>query len=172
MKRSEKDGIINRLTEQINETDHFYLADISNLNAAVTNDLRHTCFKQDVKLVVAKNTLLRRALENSNKEVQELYDLLQGNTSVMFTEKANVPAKLIKEFYRKHKRPVLKGAYVEESVYIGEDQLDALIAVKSRNELIADIVALLQSPVKNVLSQLQSGGTILHGVLKALEERE
>jgi len=90
----------------------------------------------------------------------------------MFTEKANVPAKLIKEFYRKHKRPVLKGAYVEESVYIGEDQLDALIAVKSRNELIADIVALLQSPVKNVLSQLQSGGTILHGVLKALEERE
>ncbi len=172
MKRSDKDVIINSLTEQINSTDHFYLADISDLNAAVTNDLRRTCFKQDVKLVVAKNTLLRRALENSDKEVQELYDLLKGNTSVMFTEKANVPAKLIKAFHKRHKRPVLKGAYVEESVYVGEDQLDALVAIKSKSELIADIVALLQSPVKNVLSQLQSGGTILHGVLKALEERE
>ncbi|MBN1819368.1 MAG: 50S ribosomal protein L10 [Prolixibacteraceae bacterium] len=172
MKRSEKDAIINSLTEQINSTNHFYLADISDLNASVTSDLRRTCFKQDVKLVVAKNTLLRKALENSDKDVQELYDVLKGNTSVMFTEAANVPAKLIKDFSKKYERPILKGAYVEESVYVGADQLETLIAVKSKNELIADLVALLQSPIKTVVSQLQSGGNILHGVLTTLGEKE
>ena len=172
MKRSEKDNIINSLTEQINSFTHFYLADISDLNATVTSDLRRTCFKQDVKLVVAKNTLLRKALENSDKEVQELYDVLKGNTSVMFTEAANVPAKLIKEFNKKHGRPILKGAYVQESVYVGADQIDNLIAVKSKEELVADVIALLQSPMKTVLSQLQSGGNILHGVLKTLGEKE
>lgn len=172
MKRSDKQAIIDSLTEQINSSNHFYLADISDLNASVTSDLRRTCFKQDVKLVVAKNTLLRKALENSTKEVSELYDVLKGNTSVMFTENANVPAKLIKDFGKKHGRPVLKGAYVQESVYVGENQLEALIAVKSKNELIADVVALLKSPMQTVLSQLQSGGNIIHGVLKTLGEKE
>lgn len=172
MKRSDKQAIIDSLTEQINSSNHFYLADISDLNASVTSDLRRTCFKQDVKLVVAKNTLLRKALEKSGKDVSELYGVLKGNTSVMFTEAANVPAKLIKDFSKKHGRPVLKGAYVEESVYVGENQLDALVVVKSKNELIADVVALLKSPMHTVLSQLQSGGNIIHGVLKTLGERE
>ena len=172
MKSSEKQVIINNLQEQIDSYNHFYLADISGLNAENTSDLRRLCFSQEVKLVVVKNTLLRKALENSGKDASELYDALKGNTSVMFTEQGNVPAKLIKEFSKKHKKPVLKAAYVEESVYVGADQLDALVAVKSKNELIADVVALLQSPMKTVLGQLQSGGNIIHGVLDTLKEKE
>ncbi len=172
MKSSEKQVIINNLQEQIDSYNHFYLADISGLNAEDTSDLRRLCFKQEVKLVVVKNTLLRKALENSSKNTEELYDALKGNTSVMFTENGNVPAKLIKDFSKKHHKPVLKAAYVEESVYLGADQLETLIAVKSKNELIADVVALLQSPMKTVLGQLQSGGNIIHGVLDTLKEKE
>jgi large subunit ribosomal protein L10 len=172
MKRSEKQAIIDGLTEQINSSNHFYLADISNLNASDTSDLRRLCFKQEVKLIVVKNTLLRKAMESSEKEVDELYDVLKGNTSVMFTENGNAPAKLIKEFRKKHDRPILKGAYVEESVYVGDNQIETLIAVKSKKELIADVVALLQSPMTTVLSQLKSGGDTLHGVLKTLGEKE
>ena len=172
MKSSEKKVIIDNLQEQINSYNHFYLADISGLNAEVTSDLRRQCYKQDVKLVVVKNTLLRKALESSEKNAEGLYDALKGNTSVMFTEQGNVPAKLIKEFSKKHKKPVLKAAYVEESVYVGADQLDALVAVKSKNELIADLVAQLKSPMNKLLSQLQSGGNTIHGVLETLKERE
>ncbi|HSO86035.1 MAG TPA: 50S ribosomal protein L10 [Draconibacterium sp.] len=172
MKSSDKKVIINNLQEQIDSYSHFYLTDISGLNAENTSNLRRLCFKQNVKLVVVKNTLLRKALESSNKNVEEIYDALKGNTSVMFTADANVPAKLIKDFSKRHKKPVLKAAYVQESVYIGADQLEALIAVKSKNELIADVVALLQSPMKTVIGQLQSGGNIIHGVLKTLGERE
>ncbi len=172
MKSSDKKVIINNLQEQIDSYNHFYLADISGLNAESTGDLRRLCFNQNVKLVVVKNTLLRKALENSNKNIEEIYDALKGNTSVMFSENANVPAKLIKDFSKKHKKPVLKAAYVEESVYMGANQLESLIAVKSKNELIADVVALLQSPMKTVLGQLQSGGNIIHGVLKTLGEKE
>ena len=172
MKSSDKKVIIDNLQEQIDSYNHFYLADISGLNAENTSNLRRLCFKQNVKLVVVKNTLLRKALESSNKNVEEIYDALKGNTSVMFTADANVPAKLIKDFSKRYKKPVLKAAYVQESVYIGADQLDALIAVKSKNELIADVIALLQSPMKTVLGQLQSGGNIIHGVLKTLGERE
>lgn len=172
MKSSDKKVIIDNLQEQIDSYNHFYLTDISGLNAENTSNLRRLCFKQNVKLVVVKNTLLRKALESSNKNVEEIYDALKGNTSVMFTADANVPAKLIKDFSKRHKKPVLKAAYVQESVYIGADQLDALIAVKSKNELIADVVALLQSPMKTVIGQLQSGGNIIHGVLKTLGEKE
>ncbi|VAW22134.1 LSU ribosomal protein L10p (P0) [hydrothermal vent metagenome] len=172
MKRSDKQVIIDSLTEQINSSNHFYLADISELNASDTSDLRRLCFKQEVKLVVVKNTLLRKALESSEKQADELYDVLKGNTSVMFTENGNVPAKLIKEFREKHDRPILKGAYVEESIYMGDDQIDTLVAIKSKKELIADVVALLQSPMKTVVSQLQSGANILHGVLQTLGEEE
>jgi len=172
MKSTEKQVIINNLKERIDSYNHFYLTDISGLNAADTSDLRRLCFKRDVKLVVAKNTLLRKALENSTKNAEELYDALQGNTSVMFTRNGNVPAKLIKEFRKKHKMPVLKAAYVEESVYVGENQLDALVALKSKNELITDVVFLLQSPMQTVRSQLKSGGNIIHGVLEALKEKE
>lgn len=172
MKSSEKQVIINNLQEQIDSYNHFYLADISGLNAEDTSDLRRLCFKQEVKLVVVKNTLLRKALENSEKNTEELYEALKGNTSVMFAEIGNVPAKLIKEFGKKIGKPELKAAYVEESIYMGADQLDALVAVKSKNELIADVVALLQSPMKTVLGQLESGGNIIHGVLDTLKEKE
>ena len=172
MKSSEKQVIINNLQEQIDSFNHFYLADISGLNAEDTSDLRRLCFSQEVKLVVVKNTLLRKALEQSGKDASELFDALKGNTSVMFTEQGNVPAKLIKDFAKKHDKPVLKAAYVEESVYVGADQLETLIAVKSKNELIADVVALLGSPMKTVLGQLQSGGNTIHGVLDTLKEKE
>ncbi len=172
MKSSEKKVIIDNLQEQINSYSHFYLTDISGLNAENTSNLRRLCFNRNVKLVVVKNTLLRKALESSDKNVSEIYDALKGNTSVMFSEDANIPAKLIKEFSKLHKKPLLKAAFVQESVYVGEDQLEALIAVKSKNELIADVVALLQSPIKTVLGQLQSGGNIIHGVLETLKEKK
>jgi len=172
MKSSEKQVIINNLQEQIDSYNHFYLTDISGLNAEDTSDLRRLCFKQEVKLVVVKNTLLRRALENSEKNSEELYVAIKGNTSVMFTENGNVPAKLIKEFSKKRKKPVLKAAYVEESIYLGADQLDVLVAVKTKNELIADVVALLQSPMTTLLGQLKSGGNIIHGVLDTLKEKK
>jgi large subunit ribosomal protein L10 len=172
MKSAEKQIIINNLKEKVDTYNHFYLADISGLNAADTSDLRRLCFKKDVKLVVVKNTFFRKALEDSNKNLEELYDALKGNTSVMFTETGNVPAKLIKEFRKKHDKPVLKAAFVEESVYFGEDQLEALVAVKSKNELIADVISLLNAPMKMLLSQLESSGNILHGVLETLKEKE
>ena len=171
MKRSEKYEIISSLTEQINSSTHFYLTDIESLNAAKTSDLRRLCNKQDVKLVVVKNNLLRKALEASNKNAEELYDVLIGNTSVMFCENANIPAKLIKDFKKKNKKPILKGAYVQESIYIGENHLDVLISIKSKNELLGEVIGLLQSPIKNVLGGLQSGGNIIHGVLKTLAEK-
>jgi len=172
MKSAEKQIIINNLKEKIDNYNHFYLADISGLNAADTSDLRRLCFKKDIKLVVVKNTFFHKALEDSDKNLEELYDALKGNTSVMFTETGNVPAKLIKEFRKKHDRPVLKAAFVEESVYFGEDQLEVLVAVKSKDELIADVISLLNSPMKRLLSQLESGGNVLHGVLETLKEKE
>ena len=172
MKKSEKFEIIGSLTEQINASAHFYLTDIESLNASDTSALRRLCNKQAVKLVVVKNTLLRKAIEASDKNAEELYDVLKGNTSIMFCEDANTPAKLIKDFKKKHKKPILKGAYVQESVYVGENQLDVLISIKSKNELIGEVIGLLQSPIKNVLGGLQSGGNIIHGVLKTLGERE
>lgn len=171
MKKSEKNTIIGSLTEQINTSSHFYLTDIESLDAARTSDLRRLCNKQQVKLVVVKNTLLRKAIEASNIEAKELYDVLKGNTSVMFCENANVPAKLIKDFKKKNTMPILKGAYVQESVYIGENQLDVLISIKSKKELLGEVIGLLQSPIKNVLGGLQSGGQTIHGVLKTLSEK-
>jgi large subunit ribosomal protein L10 len=171
MKKSEKYEIISNLTEQINSSSHFYLTNIEGLNAEKTSALRRLCNKQEVELVVVKNTLLRIALEASNKSAKELYEVLHGNTSVMFCENANTPAKLIKDFKKKNKMPILKGAYVQESVYVGEDQLDVLVSIKSKNELIGEVVGLLQSPIKNVVGALQSGGTTIHGVLKTLSEK-
>jgi large subunit ribosomal protein L10 len=171
MKKSEKLQVIEKLTKQINSYSHYYLADISNLNAEVTSDLRRLCNKREVKLVVVKNTILRKALENSEKNSVELSDVLVNNTSIMFSNSGSVPAKLIKEFSKKNKKPVLKGAYVEQCAYLGANQLEALINVKSKEELIGSIIATLQSPMKNVISALQSGGQTIVGVLKTLEER-
>ena len=171
MKRSDKLEVIEQLTNEINSYSHFYIADISGLNAEITSNLRRLCNKREVKLVVVKNTLLRKALENSTKETSELYDVLKDTTSVMFSNTGNVPAKLIKEFAKKNKKPVFKAAFVEECAYIGEDQLDALVDIKSKEELIGGIITLLQSPMKNVVSALQSGGQTISGVLKTLEQR-
>lgn len=171
MKRSEKFEVIEQLTNEINSYSHFYIADISGLNAEVTSNLRRLCNKREVKLVVVKNKLLRKALENSTKDTAELYDVLKDNTSILFSNTGNVPAKLIKEFAKKNKKPVFKAAFVEECAYIGENQLDALVDIKSKEELIGGIIAMLQSPVKNVVSALQSGGQTIAGVLKTLEER-
>jgi large subunit ribosomal protein L10 len=172
MKRSEKLEVIQQLTNEINSYSHFYIADISGLNADVTSNLRRLCNKREVKLVVVKNTLLRQALENSTKNTAELYDVLKDSTSVLFSNTGNVPAKLIKEFAKKNKKPVFKAAFVEECAYIGESQLDALVDIKSKEELIGGIINMLQSPIKNVVSALQSGGQTIAGVLKTLEERQ
>ncbi|MCF8357789.1 MAG: 50S ribosomal protein L10 [Prolixibacteraceae bacterium] len=176
MKRSEKQAIIDNLTKEINSYNHFYLADISELNADKTSELRRFCFQKEVKLIVVKNTLLRRAIEASEKNADELFDALKGNTSLMFSQTGNVPAKLIKEFRKKNKkleRPVLKAAYVEESVYVGENQLETLVNIKSKEELIGDVIALLQSPAKNVISALQgAGGQKIAGIIKTLSEKE
>ncbi|MCQ2375365.1 MAG: 50S ribosomal protein L10 [Salinivirgaceae bacterium] len=171
MKREDKTAIIDSLVERLKAANHFYLTDISNLNAEQTSKLRRTCFNQNVELVVVKNTLLKKAMELSGTDYSELFGSLKGNTSIMFTETANVPGKLIKEFRKGCDRPILKAAYVEESFYIGDNQIDALANVKSKKDLIADVVALLQSPAKNVISALQSGGQTLTGVLKTLSEK-
>ena len=172
MRREEKNAIIDGLTVQINNASHFYLTDLSEQNAADTSSLRRKCFEKDIELVVVKNTLLKRALDKSEGNFEELYDTLKNSTSVMFCETGNIPAKLIKEFRKVHERPVLKAAYVEESIYLGDEQLDALSSLKSKNELIGDVLLLLQSPMKNLLSAMQSGGNNLAGVVQTLAERE
>jgi large subunit ribosomal protein L10 len=172
MRREEKNIIIDSLTQKLKEYDHFYLTDTAQLNAADTSDLRRKCFENNIKLVVVKNTLLKRALEQTEGNFDELFPVLKGTTSIMFSQAGNVPAKLIKEFRRAHDKPVLKGAYVQESIYVGDNMLDALVSVKTKNELIGDIIMLLQSPAKNVISALQSGGNKLHGVLETLSKRE
>lgn len=172
MIREEKNQIIDSLASSINESNHFYLTDISELNAVDTSMLRRKCHEKNIKLMVVKNTFLKQALEKAEGDYEELYEVLKNSTSVIFSEVGNIPAKLIKEFRMKHDRPILKAAFVEKSVYIGDDQLDALAQLKSKEELIADIIMLLQSPMKTVLSQLLSGGQTISGVLKTLSEKE
>jgi len=172
MKKEEKEAIINGLVEQIKVTNHFYLTDISDMTVETANQLRRICYNKSVKLQVAKNTLIQKALERSEGDYSELFGVLKGSSAIMFCETANVPAKLIKEFRKKNPKPLLKGAFVEYSIFLGDSQLDALMKVKSKNELIGDIIGLLQSPAKNVLSALQSGGNTLAGVVKTLSERE
>jgi large subunit ribosomal protein L10 len=172
MRREDKDAIINSLAEKLKEYSHFYLTDTAQLNAADTSDLRRKCFENDIKLIVVKNTLLKRALQLSEGNFEELYPVLKGTTSIMFAQTGNGPAKLIKEFRKQHDKPVFKGAYVQESVFVGEVMLDTLISVKTKQELIGDIILLLQSPARNVVSALQSGGNKLHGVLETLSKRE
>lgn len=170
MKKEVKDTIITELGEKLKEYPHFYLVDVTGLNAEATSSLRRKCFKSEIKMVVVKNNLLHKAFEASEIDYEPLYGSLKGNTAIMFTQVANVPAKLLKE-YTKEGIPALKAAYAEESMFVGADKLEELVALKSKNELIADVVALLQSPTKNVVSTLQSGANTIHGVLKTLGER-
>jgi large subunit ribosomal protein L10 len=172
MTREEKSRVIEDLTGKLTDNSIIYLADISGLNASQTSNLRRACFKEKVNLAVVKNTLLAKAMERADKDFGELPQILKGNTSLMIAETGNAPAKVIKAFRKKSDKPILKGAYVEEAVYVGDDQLDNLVNIKSKEELIGDIIGLLQSPAKNVISALQSGGGTLHGILKTLGEKE
>jgi large subunit ribosomal protein L10 len=159
------------LTAQLADNSTIYLADISGLDAVATSALRRACFKANIKLAVVKNTLLAKAMEASEKEFGELPEILKGNTSLMFSETSNGPAKLIKSFRKKSDKPLLKGAFVEEAIYVGDENLDTLVNIKSKEEMIGEIIALLQSPAKNVISGLKSGGGKLAGILKTLSEK-
>ena len=171
MTRQEKNETIENLKEALGGVKNLYLADIAGLDAIETIALRRACFKENIKLQVVKNTLLAKAMEASSHNFGELTEILKGNTSLMFSESGNGPAKVIKSFRKKSNKPILKGAFIEEAIYIGDEQLDALVAIKSKDELIGEIITLLQSPTKNVVSALQSGGRKLSGIVKTLSER-
>lgn len=172
MTREEKNQVIEDLAQTLVDNKNIYLADISGLDADATSRLRRLCFNRKVSLSVVKNTLLKKAMEKSGLDFEPMFDLLKGNTSIMIAEAGNAPAKLIKEFRKKNDKPILKGAFVEEAIYIGDDQLEALTNLKSKEELIGDIIMLLQSPIKNVVTGLQgTGGQKIAGLLKALEDR-
>ncbi|RRD62612.1 50S ribosomal protein L10 [Tannerella forsythia] len=175
MKKEDKGIVIERLTETLKEYGNFYLTDIEALDAEKTSALRRVCYKENVKLVVVKNTLFKRALESMDADYSALYETLKGNTAVMFSNVVNAPARLIKDFTKGMKgegKPQLKAAYVQESFYIGAENLDALASLKSREEMIGDVIGLLQSPIKNVMSALQSSsGQAIHGILQTLEKR-
>jgi large subunit ribosomal protein L10 len=171
MTREEKSRVIEDLTAQLADSNVVYIADISNLNAETTSNLRRACFKAGIQLNVVKNTLLEKAMEASSNDYGDLPSILKGNTSIMIAENGNAPAKIIKEFRKKSDKPILKGAYIHQAVFIGDNQLDALIALKSKEEVIGEIIGLLQSPAKNVVSALKSGGGKIAGIVKTLSER-
>ncbi len=172
MRKEDKSAVIAHLGELLNEYPHFYIVDVEGLDAAATTQLRRQCFEKELKMVVVKNTLLEKTLEKKGEEFEVLKKVLKGTSAVVFSHVANAPAKMIKEYMaKKAEKPALKAAYAEEGIYVGADQLDVLCSIKSKNEVIAEIVSLLQSPAKNVLSALQSGQNTIHGVLKTLGER-
>ncbi|WP_203293261.1 50S ribosomal protein L10 [Luteirhabdus pelagi] len=172
MTREEKSQVIENLTAQLAENTIIYLADISGLDAGDTSKLRRACFKAGVSLNVVKNTLLAKAMESSEKDFGELTGTLKGNTSLMVSDTGNAPAKVIKEFRKKSERPILKGAFIEEAIFVGDDKLTTLSEIKSKEEVIGDIIGLLQSPAKNVISALKSGGSTIAGIVKTLSEKE
>lgn len=171
MRKEDKQVLIDSILSELKACSNFYLTDVSGLNADKTNQLRRQCFNSGVKMIVVKNTLLHKAMQQMDKEYENLYDVLKGSTALMLCETGNAPAKLIKSFRKTSDRPILKGAFIEECCYVGDDMLDALCNIKSKNDLIADVIALLQSPMKNIVSGLQSGGHKLSGILETLSER-
>ena len=171
MRKEDKQTIIDSILAELQACPNFYLTDVSDLNAEKTSQLRRQCFNSGVKMIVVKNALFHKAMLQMGKDYESLYDVLKGSTAVMFCETGNAPAKLIKNFRKTSDRPILKGAFIEECCYIGDDMIDALCNIKSKNDLIADVIALLQSPMKNVISGLQSGGHKLSGILETLSER-
>lgn len=171
MKKEDKNNIISHIAETVEAYENFYLTNIATLDAQKTSQLRRECAKQEIKLMVVKNTLLKKALESLEGDYEQMYPILKGNTAIMFSNVANAPAKLIDK-YKADKVPSLKGAYVQESFFIGENFLKDLVSIKSKAEIIGDIIGLLQSPAKNVISSLQSGGSTIHGLLQTLSEKE
>jgi large subunit ribosomal protein L10 len=173
MNKNEKQLMIDDLSKRLDDNNVIYITDISDLDAVATSSLRRQCFAKNIKLSVVKNTLLKKAMENvQGKNLSELYDILPGPTAIMLSDTGNLPAKLIKDFRKKNDKPILKGAFVEESVYVGDDQLDSLVDIKSKDELLGEIVGLLQSPAKNVISALTSSKSTIAGLVKTLSEKE
>ena len=172
MRKEDKQTIIDSILAELQACPNFYLTDVSDLNAEKTSQLRRQCFNSGIKMLVVKNALLHKAmLQMEGKEYNDLFEVLKGSTALMLCETGNAPAKLIKNFRKTSDRPILKGAYIEECCYIGDNMVDALCNIKSKNDLIADVIALLQSPMKNILSGLQSGGNKLSGILETLSEK-
>jgi len=173
MNKNEKQLMIDDLSKRLDDNSVIYITDISDLDAVATSSLRRQCFAKNIKLSVVKNTLLKKAMENvQGKNFTELYDILPGPTAIMLSDTGNLPAKLIKDFRKKNDKPILKGAFVEESVYVGDDQLNSLVDIKSKDELLGEIVGLLQSPAKNVISALSSSKNTIAGLVKTLSEKE
>ena len=171
MRKEDKQVLIDSILSELKACPNFYLTDVSDLNAEKTSQLRRQCFNSGVKMIVVKNALLHKAMQQMDKDYEGLYDVLKGSTALMLCETGNAPAKLIKNFRKTSDRPILKGAFIEECCYVGDELLDTLCSIKSKNDLIADVIALLQSPMKNVISGLQSGGHKLSGILETLSER-
>ena len=171
MTKEEKHNQIKTLTKDLSEAPNFYLADIAGLDSKSTLDLRRACFKSNIRISIVKNTLLKKAMEDSGKEFGDLKSTLKGNTSVLFSDKGNTPAKLIKDFRKNLDKPILKGAFIEQSIYIGDDKIDILADLKSKDELIGEIISLLMSPINNVLLSLKSGSNKISGIIKKLTEK-
>ena len=171
MNKEEKYDLVLALTEQMKEFGNFYITDTSNLTVAKVNDIRRQCFESDITMQVAKNSLIKKAMDNIEGDFAPLYDVLKGSSSILFSKSATAPAKLIKQLRKKGEKPILKAAYIDASIFVGDNQLDTLINLKSKEQLVGEIIGLLQSPAKNVISALQSGGNILAGVVKTLQER-
>lgn len=172
MRKEDKNIVIDSILSELQACPNFYLIDVSDLNAEKTSQLRRQCFNSGIKMVVVKNALLHKAmLKMEGKDFEALYDVLKGSTAIMLCETGNAPAKLIKNFRKTCDRPILKGAFIEECCYVGDNMVDALCSIKSKNDLIADVIALLQSPMKNVIGALQSGGHKLCGILETLSEK-
>tara|TARA_B100000902_G_C27297399_1_gene910813 strand:- start:1774 stop:2295 length:522 start_codon:yes stop_codon:yes gene_type:complete len=172
MTREEKSKVIERLTAELADNTNIYMTDASGLNAIDTSKLRRACFKANIKLSVVKNSLLAKAMEASEKDFGELNQVLVGNTALMYSEVGNSPAKLIKEFRKKSEKPILKGASIEDTVYLGDDQVSFLANIKSKEELIGEIISILQSPSKNLISALLSSKSTISGVLKTLADKK
>jgi large subunit ribosomal protein L10 len=171
MNKEEKHELVLALTEQIKEYGIFYITDTSDLTVAKVNDIRRKCFESDITMQVAKNTLIKKAMEAADGDFSPIYDVLKGSSSVLFSRSATAPAKLIKQLRRTGEKPILKAAYIDSAIFIGDKQLDTLVNLKSKEQLIGEIIGLLQSPAKNVISALQSGGNKLAGIVKTLQER-
>ena len=172
MNKEEKYELVQALTEQMKEYGNFYITDTSNLTVAKVNNIRRKCFENEISMQVAKNSLIKKAMEAVGGNFSSVFDVLKGSSSILFSKSGTAPAKLIKQLRREGDKPVLKAAYIDSSIFIGDNQLDTLVNLKSKEQLIGEIVGLLQSPAKNVISALQSGGNKLAGIVKTLQERE
>jgi large subunit ribosomal protein L10 len=171
MNKEEKYDLVLALTEQMKEFGNFYITDTSNLTVAKINDIRRQCFQSEITMKVAKNSLIKKAMEAAGGDYTPIFDVLKGSSSILFSKSATAPAKLIKQLRKKSDKPILKAAYIDSAIFIGDNQIDTLIKLKSKEQLIGEIIGLLQSPAKNVISALQSGGNTIAGLVKTLQER-